>query len=186
MNMLDVKKFIMGLNLIKNTYLNWNFDIKNQMQVEIWYSKFKDMSDDDFKALIEEFTNKNVFPPNSPADILKYVKTYDSVDVAWTKILNIISRSINNQMFQNIMAKEESFLYQFVYSWNIDTVRKDTKGNNCYLYDFGKQFKRDYQRYLDSLKVKKVDNGALIENKDSDKLLLENNTDEIEVENEII
>lgn len=176
--MLDVNKFIMGLNLIKNTYLNWNFDIKNQMQVNIWYSKFKDLPDDDFKTLIEEFTNKSVFPPNSPVDILKYVKTYDSVEVAWTKILNVIGRSINNQMFQNIMAKEENFLYQFVYSWNIDKVSSDTKGNKCYLYEFGKKFKMEYQRFLDNLKIKKIDDGTLIENNINNNLMIENNFEE--------
>ena len=162
--MLDGKKFLMGLNLLKCTYLNWNFDINNSMMIKSWYIKFQNLDDETFKNLLEKYTSESIYPPNSPLDILKYIKSYDSPEQAWNKILNIINRSINNQMFMNIMAKEENFLYQFVIEWDIDKVGVDSFGNKCYGYEFGRLFKRKYKDYLDSINIKKINNNLLIEN----------------------
>lgn len=171
--MLDPRKFLMGLKTLKMNYLNWNFDINNQMLIEVWYNKFSHLDNDTFKMLIEKYTSESVYAPNSPADILKYILSYDSVEEAWTKISNIIVRSMNNQMFHNIMAKEERVLYQFTIDWNIDNVDKDSFGNKCISYVYGKPFKRKYQNFLDSIKLKNINN-MQIELKPNS-LMIENN-----------
>ena len=175
--MLDEKKFLQGLSYLKSNYINWNFDLSNVSAIGVWYLKFKDLDNDTYKALLEEYTSKSPYAPNSPADILKHMETYYSVEEAWQRILNIINRSYSNQMFQNLMAKEEPSLYKFVIGWNIENVSLDTKGNKCYEYCFGRHFKRNYKAYLDSLKVKKIQKIDYVQKLEALPLLEERNDD---------
>lgn len=162
-DMLDKTKFLQGLNYLKSNYINWNFNLNDLSIVLIWYSKFIDLDNDTYKELIEEFTSKSQYAPNSPADILKHLKVYYSVEEAWQRISNIIVRSFSNQMFHNLIAKEEPSLYKFVIGWNIDKVGVDSKGNKCYAYTFGKEFKRQYKQYLDNQKAKKIGYAQILE-----------------------
>ena len=154
------EEFAKGISYLKKLYLKWDFDLSDMVLLEIWYGKFKDLTNESFIEVIKEYSSSNQFPPSSPFDLLNIIEDCDDVNSAWEKILHIISRSTNNSMFQNIMFKEQPKLYQFTANWNIDLVETDSYGNKCYGYQYGKLFKLEYQKHLDSKKVVKI-NGVL-------------------------
>lgn len=63
--MLDKGNFIAGMTLLKKTYLDWSFDLNDDMQIAVWYSSFKNLTDDQFKRLINEYREHNHKPPMS-------------------------------------------------------------------------------------------------------------------------
>ena len=175
--MLDKRVFLKGLNYLKAMYINWQFNLTNKMLLEIWYDVFKDFDDNVFMETVKEYCKTKQFAPNSPYEIQNCVANYVDKHSAWETIMAIINRSANNSMFLNMMYKEQPTLYEFVKDWNIEQVAKDSFGNKCYDWCFGKIFKRTYQKFLDSKSIVKV-NGVLstqnslrLENKSNNNLI---------------
>lgn len=73
--MLDNKTFLQGINYLKANYLNWAFDLNNDLMLKVWYKKFSNLENATFIALVEKYTDNNKFAPNSPADLLELLKT---------------------------------------------------------------------------------------------------------------
>ena len=63
--MLDKGNFIAGMTLLKKTYLDWSFDLNDDTLIAVWYSSFKNLTDDQFKRLINEYREHNHKPPMS-------------------------------------------------------------------------------------------------------------------------
>lgn len=154
--MLDQKTFLQGLNYLKANYINWSFDLNNNLVITIWYKKFSNLDAPTFMQLIEAFTDKSKFAPQSPADILNLVPQELTPNDAWDVILAVIKRTFNNSSFLNTMAKEQPTLYPFVQFWDIENVAKDSFGNKCYGYQLGRQFIREYQAYLKTKKLVRI------------------------------
>ena len=72
--MLDQKVFLQGINYLKANYINWGFDINNDLMIKIWYKKFSNLDAKVFMSLIEKYTELNKFAPNSPADLLELLR----------------------------------------------------------------------------------------------------------------
>lgn len=164
--MLEQKTFLQGLNYLKANYINWNFDLNNDLVISIWYKKFSTLDAATFMQLIEAYTNKSKFAPNSPADILNLIPADLAPNDAWEVILATIKRAFNNSNFLNIMAKEQPALYPFVQFWDIEQVQnddasKDSDGNICWSYILGRQFKREYQAYLQNKKLVRLGGGSV-------------------------
>lgn len=93
--MLNDKTFLQGINYLKATYLNWNFDLNNDLMLKVWYKKLSVMDDETFMNLIEDFSNQSKYPPQSPADLLEHLqksminKLPDSNE-AWLKVLALV------------------------------------------------------------------------------------------------
>jgi len=160
--MLDQKTFLQGLNYLKANYINWSFDIHNDIALKVWYKKLSCLEDATFMQLIELYTDKSKFAPQSPADLLNLVPQDLAPNDAWDIIYAIILRTFNNSSFLNTMAKEQPTLYPFVQFWDIENVSKDSEGNKCYGYQFGRQFKREYQTYLNSKKLVRIGNSPVM------------------------
>ena len=41
--MLDNKTFLQGINYLKANYINWNFDLNNDLMLKVWYKKFSNL-----------------------------------------------------------------------------------------------------------------------------------------------
>lgn len=61
--MLSVESFITGMDALKKCYIGWQFDTKDEIQVKLWYSAFKNTSDDQFNSIIKEYIAHNEYPP---------------------------------------------------------------------------------------------------------------------------
>ena len=72
--MLDQKTFLQGINYLKANYINWGFDINNDLMLKVWFKKFSNLDNATFISLVERYTDLNKFAPNSPADLLDLLK----------------------------------------------------------------------------------------------------------------
>lgn len=61
--MLSVQSFVSGMELLKKCYIGWQFDIKDELQVKLWYSAFKNTTDEQFNSIIREYIAHNEYPP---------------------------------------------------------------------------------------------------------------------------
>lgn len=61
--MLSVQSFMTGMEMLKKCYIGWQFDTKDEMQVKLWYSSFKNTTDTQFISIIKEYIAHNEFPP---------------------------------------------------------------------------------------------------------------------------
>ena len=95
--MLDQKVFLQGINYLKANYLNWQFDINNDLMIKVWYKKFSNLEPTVYMGLIEKYTELNKFPPNSPAELLELLRdqlTQSELDPneAWQEVRKLIRR----------------------------------------------------------------------------------------------
>lgn len=93
--MLDQKVFLQGINYLKANYLNWQFDINNDLMIKVWYKKFSNLEPTIFMGLVEKYTEFNKFPPNSPAELLELLRnelTNKELDPneAYQKVISLI------------------------------------------------------------------------------------------------
>lgn len=93
--MLDNKTFLQGINYLKANYINWGFDLNNDLMLKVWYKKFSNLENATFIALIEKYSDLNKFPPQSPADLLDLLKNemmQQELDPneAWLEVKNLI------------------------------------------------------------------------------------------------
>lgn len=100
--MLDQKVFLQGINYLKAIYINWNFDINNDLALKIWYKKFSALDNEVFMQLIEQYTDSNKWPPNSPSDILDLIKSFNTGGAAaWEWVLNLNKQyPLNNEYYK--------------------------------------------------------------------------------------
>lgn len=92
--MLDQKTFLQGINYLKANYINWSFDLNNELMLKVWYKKFSNLEPNIFMGLVEKYTDVVKYAPNSPADLLELLTTQLTqkeldADEAWQLILDL-------------------------------------------------------------------------------------------------
>ena len=90
--MLTLQTFISGIELLKKCYIGWQFDTKDEAQVKVWYSSFKNLTDEQFKNLIKDYYTHNKQPPKSVRDLTDILvdKFYATAKVPPEKALAIV------------------------------------------------------------------------------------------------
>lgn len=61
--MLSKEAFIAGITIIKKAFIGWQFDLNDNVQVNLWYSSFQNLTDKQFNNLIYEYLSNNKQPP---------------------------------------------------------------------------------------------------------------------------
>lgn len=61
--MLSKPDFIAGMTLLTKNYIGWEFNLNDDIQIGLWYSAFKNLTSEQFKALIKAYIAKNEYPP---------------------------------------------------------------------------------------------------------------------------
>ena len=51
------------MEMLKKCYIGWQFDTKDEMQVNLWYSVFKNTTEDQFMSIVKEYIAHNDYPP---------------------------------------------------------------------------------------------------------------------------
>ena len=51
------------MTLLKKNYVGWQFDTKDEIQVKLWYSAFKNLTDEQFESLVKDYIANNEYPP---------------------------------------------------------------------------------------------------------------------------
>ena len=95
--MLDQKVFLQGINYLKANYLNWGFDLNNDLMLKVWYKKFSNLEPSVFMGIIEKYTELHKFPPNSPAELLDLLREHITQKElthgeAWEEVIRLIHR----------------------------------------------------------------------------------------------
>ena len=72
--MLDKKIFLKGLKYIYDYYTKFDFDIKNEDKVAVWYEVFQGFEDEKFANLIKSYCVSNQYAPQSPTSIINFYK----------------------------------------------------------------------------------------------------------------
>jgi hypothetical protein len=95
--MLDQKVFLQGINYLKANYLNWGFDLNNDLMLKVWYKKFSNLEPSVFMGLLEKYTELHKFPPNSPAELLDLLRDHMAQrelthGEAWEEVIKLIHR----------------------------------------------------------------------------------------------
>lgn len=95
--MLSQEKFISGITYLQKNFIDWKFDIKDEIQVKLWYSAFKNLTDEQFNKLIKEYISKNEQPPKCIKNLTDiYVeRQIKSARIPPEKALNVVKDIIS-------------------------------------------------------------------------------------------
>ena len=95
--MLELKTFVAGMVTLQKVYPDWKFDVKDQAQVQIWYSSFKNLTEDQFKRLIKEYYSHNNKPPMSIRDLTEILvdKFYATAKVPPEQALDVVREIVS-------------------------------------------------------------------------------------------
>ena len=127
--MLDIKIFLQGINYLKANYINWGFDINNDLQIKVWFKKFSNLEPNVFMGLVEKYTELNKYAPNSPADLLEVLR------------VQLIQKELD---VDEAWALVEQLLWKYPYDF--DSVYKELE-NKPALYKTVKDFENDLRFY---------------------------------------
>lgn len=156
-------EFGKSIAYLKAFYSRWDFDISNPITMAVWYENLKRFSFEEMTQIVKNYCGVNKFGPQSPFDILDAIPKVYTPNEAWEIVLSVIERSWNTQTALNTLMKEYPDLYPHFRGIAIEGVDEDVppKGqapHKCYSYEIGRIFKAKYKHYLDSLKIKYVNN----------------------------
>lgn len=141
--MLDQKTFLQGINYLKANYINWNFDLNNELMLKVWFKKFSNLEPHIFMGLVEKYTDVVRYPPNSPADLLELLTTQLTqkeldADEAWQLILDLHKKYYySSDEILNILEDKPALLKTY----------KLYRVNNYDFYTM-QAFKKSYEKNL--------------------------------------
>lgn len=95
--MLSKEEFIAGITILKKLYLDWNFDLNDDIQISLWYSAFKNLTDEQFRNIIKEYHAHNRKPPTSVRDLTEILvdKFYSTAMIPPEKALDTVRDIVN-------------------------------------------------------------------------------------------
>lgn len=95
--MLTLQSFVSGMELLKKCYIGWQFDTKDEVQVKIWYSSFKNLTDEQFKNLIKDYYIHNKQPPMSVRYLTEILvdKFYAAAKIPPEKAIGTVREIVN-------------------------------------------------------------------------------------------
>ena len=147
--MLDQKVFLQGINYLKANYLNWGFDINNDLMIKVWYKKFSNLDAAIFMQLVEKYTEVNKYPPNSPAELLdvyrdQLAKQELDADEAWVLVKNLYYEHIYFSTIYEKLADKPALLKTVK---EFESEIRGTRSGDIYLVN---SFKKAYEKNLKS------------------------------------
>ena len=90
--MLSKDEFIAGMTILKKSYLDWSFDLNDDVQIALWYSAFKNLNDEQFRNVIKEYHAHNRKPPTSIRDLTEILvdKFYSTAIIPPEMALDVV------------------------------------------------------------------------------------------------
>lgn len=149
--MLDQKTFLQGLNYLKANYINWGFDLTNDLMLKVWYKKFNNLDASVYMQLIERYTDTNKYAPNSPAELLAILDEQLYINVlnpneAWGRLMDLMQKyplytlyADEGEKFYNELEALAPALKQTAKDFEYEL--KSGRSNDGY---FIEQFKKSY------------------------------------------
>ena len=156
--MLDKKTFLQGINYLKANYINWGFDLNNDLMLKVWHKKVSNLDPSLFMQLVEKYTDTNKYAPNSPAELLAVLdEQLESKEIspneAWSRLIEIKKKyslcyyyDDEKEKFYSELEKIAPALKQTAMEFEIEL--KDGRESDGYFID---QFKRAYSKNVKRL-----------------------------------
>lgn len=173
--MLDQKTFLQGINYLKANYINWGFDLNNELQLKVWYKKFSNLEPNIFMQLIEKYTDNNKYAPNSPAELLAVLdeqlfSKQISPNEAWGRLIEIKHNyplffyyDDEKQKYYNELEKIAPALKQTAIEF--ETELADGRESDGYFIDqFKKAYIKNVKRLVEQRKCELLGNNVLFLN----------------------
>lgn len=174
--MLSQKTFISGMELLKASYIGWEFNTNNEMQVKVWYSVFKNMSDEAFIQMIKGYYPINQHPPKCPRDLTVIIvdEIVSTAKVKPENALNTVRDIISKrggweyegraEIYQDL--KKYPALSETVHEFEADLRRMSA--DDTYTAD---RFRKAYEVRLRTNAIRQVDTVLGLNIPDNSKLL---------------
>ena len=174
--MLSQEKFISGMEILKAAYFDFKFDTNNEMQVKVWYSVFKNLSDEAFINMIKEYYPINQHPPKCPRDLTSVIvdKVMLNAKVKPEAALNTVREIVSNcggwayegraEIYEAL--KKHPALYETVHEFEGEL--RNMSIDDTYTAD---RFRRAYEIKLRAGAIRQVDKVLGLNMPDEKKLL---------------
>lgn len=97
--MLSLKTFITGMETLKKGYIGFDFDTKDEMQVKVWYSVFKGLTDEQFKNIVVEYYAHNKYPPKCARDLTEIIvdNVVERAEIKPNNALDTVREIVSNR-----------------------------------------------------------------------------------------
>ena len=151
--MLELKTFVAGMVTLQKVFVDWKFDVKDETQVKIWYSSFRNLTDEQFKWLIKEYYSNNDQPPKCIKNLTDILvnRNIANAKIKPEKALETVREIISVHGGWEYEGRAEIYadlkkyppLYQTVKDFE-DTIR-NMSANDTYTAD---RFRRAYEENL--------------------------------------
>lgn len=151
--MLSREIFVSGMATLTKCYIGWKFDFNDDMQVGLWYSAFANLTEDQFISVIQEYMDKNNYPPTcikSLTDIF-VARQIRLAKIPPEKALHYVREVISDCGGWEYGGKAEIFKRLAKYPALLETVKefedtlKTMQANDTYAAD---RFRRAYEENL--------------------------------------
>lgn len=97
--MLSQATFISGMTALKKGFIGFDFDTQDEIQVKVWYSALKGLSDEQFKNMIVEYYAHNNYPPKCARDLTVVLvdKVVSNAKIKPENALNTVREIVSNR-----------------------------------------------------------------------------------------
>lgn len=174
------KDFIKSIMYLKSYYNNFDFDLKDELKIKIWYNDFKTFDELSMQNIVRLYTSVSKNPPNSPHDLIEPLnKMYQDKQLdeeeAWTKYREI--ESIKGGLYycrEKVYKALEEYplIYKVVKELENMLVGR-LESDTFLIKDFKKYYKELKQRYVKHDTLLSIKNNQLLETKRENIILLE-------------
>ena len=175
--MLSQATFISGITALKKGYIGFEFDTQDEIQVKVWYSALKGLSDEQFKNMIVEYYAHNKYPPKCARDLTEVLvdRLVSDAKIKPDNALNTVREIISNRGGWDYEGRDEIYqdlkkypaLYETVKEFEADLRRMSS--NDPFIAD---RFRKAYEIKLRAGAIRQVDK-ALGLNLPENSMLLE-------------
>ena len=173
--MLTLQSFISGIEILKKCYIGWSFDTKDEVQVKLWYSSFKNLTDEQFKSLVKEYYIHNRQPPKCVRDLTDILvdKIYSTAKVPPEKAMSIVKDIVSECGGWEYGGKTEIYKRLRSYPSSLqETVKefedslRNMSANDPFITD---RFRKAYAVRLRASAIREVDKRLGLGNPDGSK-----------------
>lgn len=161
--MLTANAFMSGMEMLKKCFIGWQFDTNDEMQVKLWFSAFKNTTDDQFISIVKEYIAKNDHPPKSIKNLTDILvdKVVEQAKITPEKAFNFVREIISDCGGWEFGGKKEIYKKLAAYPSLYKTVEefeytlKSMAANDPYVAD---RFRKAYERRLRDHATTRIDN----------------------------
>lgn len=148
--------------MLKKCYIGWQFDTKDEMQVKLWYSSFKNTTDEQFISIIKEYIARNEFPPKCIKNLTDILvdKALEQAKIPPERALHFVKDIISDCGGWEYGGKKEIYKKLEAYPALCKTVRefedtiKNMHSNDSYAAD---RFRKAYEQNLRDSATTRID-----------------------------